>query len=95
MLFIGNDCLICLPEVSKAGTISIVLWYRIPQLATGHFAAIAKHKRDYLARFPTERKPNPALIGFLTDKRPEFIKFERHRGRIGWNCRYQRLYQWW
>jgi hypothetical protein len=93
MLFGRNNALICAPEICIADTTSIARRYRTPELLTSRFTPIAQNKRYDLPSFSTQCKPYPGLIGFLTDKRPKLITFERDGTRIlrlRWN---KRLFQ--
>jgi hypothetical protein len=91
MLLFRDNGLIGAPEISITGSMTIYLWKRVPEFPTGGFAPISDHERDDLARLATESKPNPALIGFLTHKGPEFIQFKRDATGIARNCRNQCL----
>ena len=86
VLFFRDNRLIGAPEICITGSTTICLWKRVPEFLTGDFAAISNHKPDNLARFSAESQPNPALLCFLADKRPEFIQFKRDATRIARNC---------
>ena len=85
MLFVGNNGLIGAPKIRITGSLTIRLWKRLPEFATGDFATIPDHECDNLTSLPAERKPNPALFCFLAHKRPEFIQLECDTTRIARN----------
>ncbi len=91
MLLFRDNRLIGAPEISITRSTTIDRRKRLPEFPTGGFAAISDHERHNLACLSAERKPNPALFGFLAHKRPEFIQFKRDTPGIARNCRNQCL----
>ena len=76
MLFVGEDGLIGPPEVGVNHALAIVLGYSPPQLLTGRLTSSADHTGDDLPGGFTQRKPDPALVAFVTHKRPQLVEFE-------------------
>lgn len=66
----------------------------LPEQATGRFTAITDDKGDDLSRSAAHRRPEPAFVGLLEHKGPDFIKFKDVivlRRRQGLNQRRVRL----
>ena len=68
MLLVGNNCLIRLPEIAVAGAVTVGGWNRDPQTPTGCFTPVANCIRYDLTTEPTQRDPNPGLIGLFDHK---------------------------
>ena len=75
MLRTGDDCRIGRPKVAVTDRGAIGLRNGLPEAPTSRLAAIANNERDYLATLAAQREPNPFIVSFTQDKRPEFIQF--------------------
>jgi len=64
--------------------LAISLWNGFPQALARPFAPITHRIRDHLSRLTAEGDPNPGVVRFFEDKRPELIEFQdRGRGILG------------
>lgn len=70
-----EDQLIGLPEIAIRVTATIGLRNAIPQPPTGGGAAIPDDERHDLACATAQSDPNPLLMRFPLDKRPQFVEF--------------------
>ena len=71
-----KNTLISTPEITKRETPFVGQWNAMPELQTTGFTAVADEVGDNLPRAAAQRDPNPALVGFLEHKRPQFIQFQ-------------------
>ena len=76
MLLVGEDGLIGPPEVGVDGALPVVLGYGPPQLPTGRFTPSPNDTGDDLPGSFAQGEPDPALIAFVTHKRPKLVKFQ-------------------
>ena len=72
----GNRLSISLPQVTVAGRLFVTLGDGPPQPLAGRSATIALHKRHDLAGFSAYGQPNPHLLAFAVDERPQLVQFE-------------------
>jgi hypothetical protein len=71
-----DDRSIHFQKVGEAVALPIPLWNGLPQLPTRLFAPISHGIGDYLPRPAAESNPNPGVVRFFEDKRPEFVQFQ-------------------
>ncbi len=75
VLLFGNHAHIDFQKVGKAMALAILLRNRLPQPLTRLFTPLPNCIRHYLTALSAQSDPNPRVIRFFEDKRPQFIQF--------------------
>ncbi len=76
MPLFGDRLSVSLPQVAVAGRLLVVLGDGPPQTLAGRSAAITLHESHDLTGLSAEGQPNPHLLAFAVDERPQLIQFE-------------------
>ena len=76
VLFVREYGAVRPPKIGVDDALPVVFGNCVPQPLTGRFTPPADHTRHDLPRSFAQGKPNPALITFVTDKRPQLIEFQ-------------------
>ena len=77
MPLFGYRPLVSLPQVAVAGRRPFVeLGDGSPQTLASRSAAITLHEGHDLTSFSAQSQPNPHLIAFAVDERPQLVQFE-------------------
>jgi hypothetical protein len=76
MLLFGYRPLVSLPQVAVAGCPLVELGDGLPQTLAGGSATIALHEGHDLTGFSAQGQPNPHLLAFAVDERPQLVQFE-------------------
>ena len=84
MLLLGDYRCVGCPKICEAMSLAISLWNGFPQALTRFFAPIPNRVSDHLPRLTAEGNPNPGVVGFFEDKRPQFVQFQRRRSGVIW-----------
>ena len=78
MAFAGQHGRIGGPEIGIGHrTLAVYRWQRVPEFLRGRRIPLANGDTHDLARVPIQGEPNPPLLLFCGDKRPEFITLQR------------------
>jgi len=72
------------PEIREAVALPIPLWNGLPQPLTRLFAPISHGIGDHLTCLAAQGDPNPGVVRFFEDKRPQFIEFQDGGSGILW-----------
>jgi len=75
VVLFGNHTNIDFQKVGKAMALAILLRNRLPQSLTRLFTPLPNRIRHHLTRLAAQGDPNPRVIRFFEDKRPQFVQF--------------------
>src|SRR3712207_7398679 len=76
MPLFGDHPLVSLPQVAVAGRLLVVLGDLSPQTLAGRSAAITLHETHHLTGLSAQSQPNPHLLAFAVDERPQLVQLE-------------------
>src|SRR3712207_5603438 len=76
MPLFGDRPLVSLPQVAVAGRLLVVLGDLSPQTLAGRSAAITFHETHHLTGLSAQSQPNPHLLAFAVDERPQLVQLE-------------------
>ncbi len=76
VLLLWDDRSIDFQKIRKAMTLAILVGNGLPQPLARLFASIPNRIGDHLPRPAAQGNPNPGVVRFFEDKRPELIQFQ-------------------
>src|SRR5262245_59894725 len=76
MLFSVKDRVISLPAVTERRTMDVIIRQLPPELKGAVLRTVAKPIGDDLAGAPTQGDPQPPLLSFAADKRPQLVQLQ-------------------
>ncbi len=79
VLSLRNNGLVSPPEVAIKDTLLVVSRDSVPELFARCLTPSTHNTRHDLPCSLTERQPDPALVLFMTHKRPQLVKFQDYR----------------
>lgn len=79
VLSLRNNGLVSPPEVAIKDTLLVVSRDSVPELFACCLTPSTDHASYDLPRSLTEHQPDPALVLFMTHKRPQLVKFQDYR----------------